>query len=77
MKKKLIKMPKYRVFFRRTVSSDLYLDVEASNETEAIDVANELTLESDDCLTEIPESYEYTTGLSGEVQSLEGEEVED
>ncbi len=73
-------MPKFRVMFRRNTSVELYLDVEADSEDLALKAAGKQTESDDDCLTEIPESYEYDCGPTGEVvaeEFLPDEEDED
>jgi hypothetical protein len=67
-------MATYRVYFQRTTSVELYLDVEADSESEASDKANKATEENDDALVEMSETYEFDCGPTGEVKEIEGNE---
>jgi hypothetical protein len=65
---------KYRVMFQRSTSVELYLEVEADNAAEAVVKANKATEENDDQLVEIPESYSFDCGPTGEVTEIEGDD---
>lgn len=61
-------MRTYRVHYKRTTSIELYIDVEASDAAAALHKANIATSESDDPLTEIPDSYNYDIYPTGEIE---------
>ncbi len=69
-------MTSYKVFFQRTTQIELYLTVEANSLEDARRMASEATSKSDDCLTEIPESYSFDCGPTGEVTETDPDDEE-
>ena len=69
-------MPTYRVHYMQRTSVMCYVEVEAGDEIAASNKAQELIVESDDPLVEMPETYETSTDELGEVTLVEEGEVE-
>ena len=67
---------KYRVYFQRSTSVECFLEVEADSEQQARSVADKLVESTDDALIEIPESYTYDCGPTGEVMEIQEGEVD-
>lgn len=65
---------RFRVIFQRTTSVELYLEVEADTAAEAVAKANEATEENDDQLVDLPETYSYDCGPTGEVTEIDGDD---
>jgi len=60
----------FRVYYQRTTSVTCYVEVDAKSKIDASNKAQELIVESDDPLVELPETYNVETNELGEVQEL-------
>lgn len=68
---------KYRVYFQRSTSVECFLEVEADTEQQARNVAEEITQDDDAALVEVPESYTYDCGPTGEIREVQEGEDDD
>jgi len=71
-------MKTFHVRYERRTTIQCYVVVQAEDAIAAANTAQELTVESDDALIEMPETYHVETNEIGEVDEVdEVEDVED
>lgn len=64
-------MKKFRVYYVKTTSTSCYIEVLANDESDASDKAQELLVENDSSLIELPESHSEAIDEIGEVYCID------